>query len=47
MPELKDIVINTGPLLAIIAAQGNLDLKPHFGKHTRSGRSSCYSIGFE
>jgi predicted nucleic acid-binding protein len=26
MPELKDIVINTGPLLAIIAAQGNLSL---------------------
>ena len=26
MPDLKDIVINTGPLLAIIAAQGSLSI---------------------
>ena len=26
MPDFKDIVINTGPILAIIAAQGNLSI---------------------
>ncbi len=32
MPENKEIVINTGPLLALIAATGNLELLQHLYK---------------
>jgi predicted nucleic acid-binding protein len=33
MPDLKDIVINTGPLLALIAAQGSLSILERLYRH--------------
>lgn len=33
MPESKDIVINTGPIIAIIAAQGSLSILHELYKH--------------